>query len=362
MLRSADRKFSFGLKLLIYVISFLILCAASLLVFYDFLSVYESTRIYNYIDRYKSEISENGPTSACLDAALKIADTNIFSEEEVANFASDVLREAEFKKSASKSNENLTVYTVSSQGRPLGSVSFTANHNAKFGCISWALSGEDYDFSAFCSDSSIILPPGYTAVINGKPLDSRYIISDDIELTSLKEFYKTYPELPHLTEYSTGMQLGSPSFVIRDTNGNTVSSEELTDVAFLSTQKPEDFDTLKAFCNDFITNYVQFTADVNGTHYNYYYTLLDLCVDGSELRERIHRAIDSFGFTLTKQCDITDITCHYIIKLDATHYLADLSYATRIIGRAEAVDDSRNVRLVISKHDGKYLAESMNNY
>lgn len=362
MLKSEDRKLSFGLKLLIYVICFMILCAASLLVFYDFLSVYESTRIYNYLNQYQSQIAENGPTSACIDAALKIADTNLLSQDEVISFASDVLKEAEFKKSAAKSNEDITVYTVSSQGKPLGSVSFAANDHAKYGCTSWALSNEDYDFSAFCSESSIILPPGYTAALNGKTLDSRYILSDNIEMASLKEFYKTYPELPHLTEYHTGLQLGNPSLVIYDVNGNTVSYEELTDEAFLSAQKPDNFDSLKAFCDDFITNYVQFTADVNGTHFNYYYTLLDLCVDGSELRERIHRAIDSFGFTLTKQCDITDITCHYIIKLDATHYLADCTYATTIVGRADAVDDSRNVRLIISNQDGKYLAESMNNY
>ena len=355
------KRSQFGLGLLIYIIIFLILSVAALIFFYDWLKAYEETRPYNSVDAYTASLSEEGPGESIL-ASLTEVDRSIQSDEEIESFISDILSRTEFVRSSSLSTPEKLVYTALADGKPIGTVSFIPSEEKKLGFQSWMLSEEHYDFSSYMNTSTFVIPEDYHASVNGTVLTKQYVTSSDTPYTALSPYYDNFLSLPYLVTYTSGKYLGEVNEAITDRYGKVVTEAEMTEAAFLDTCTSADHEKLSAFTRKFASTYVQFTADVNGSYYYYYSELRQMVSEGSPLLERMSQALDSFGFTTTKSCDIIEDSINFCMPMDSSHYLVDYSYTTRTVGRAEAVEDSRNIRLVVSDQNGKLLVDSMNYY
>ena len=355
------KKSRFGLGLLIYIFLFLILSVTALIFFYDWLKAYEETRPYNSVNAYSETLATNGPGDAILSSLTEI-DHSLQSEEEIKAFVADILSRAEYIRSSSLSTPEKLVYSVRADGRSIGTVSFEPSEEKRLGFQSWALASENYDFSSYLNESSFTIPEDYHASVNGTILSAKYITSDDTPYSSLSTYYDTFPSLPHLVTYTSGKYLGQAEEAVIDRNGKTVSEADMTEAVFLDSCTSSDRDRLSVFTRKFASTYVQFTADVNGSHYYYYSELRQMVSDDSPLVSRMSQALDSFGFTTTKSCDIIEDSINFCLPIDSYHYLADYSYTTKTVGRAEAVEDSRNIRLVVSDQNGKLLVDSMNYY
>ena len=351
----------FGIGLLIYIIIFLILSVAALIFFYDWLKAYEETRPYNAVDAYTASLTDNGPGSAVL-ASLSAVDRNIQSEEEIRAFVSDILSGARFIRSSTQSTPEKLVYTVLTDDADIGSVSFEPSGEKRLGFESWVLSEENYDFSSYLNTSSFVIPEDYSASVNGTVLSKQYITAADTPFTVLSPYYESFPSLPRLVTYTSGRYLGVAEEAIIDRYGKTAEDADLTEFVFLDTCTASDRERLSIFVRKFASTYVQFTADVNGSYYYYYSELRQMVSEGSPLQDRMAQALGSFGFTTTKSCDIIEDSVNFCMPMDSTHYLVDYTYTTKTVGRAEAVEDSRNIRLVISDNSGNLLVDSMNYY
>ena len=356
-----SKKSHFGLGLLIYILLFMILSLIALIFFYDWLKAYEETRPYNSVNAYTETLAANGPGEAVIDSLTEV-DRSLQSEEEIKTFAADILSRAEYVRSSSLSTPEKLVYTVRADGRSIGTVSFEPSEEKRLGFSSWMLASENYDFSAYLNESSFVIPEDYQASVNGKILSAKYITSDDTQYSSLSAYYDSFPSLPHLVTYTSGKYLGQAEEAVIDRNGKTVSRADMTEAVFLDSCTSSDRDRLSAFVRKFASTYVQFTADVNGSHYYYYSELRPMVSESSSLLTRMSQALDSFGFTTTKSCDIIEDRVNFCLPMDSSHYLVDYSYTTETVGRAEAVEDSRNIRLVVSDQGGKLLVDSMNYY
>ena len=358
---SKRKKSRFALGLLIYIFLFLILSVIALIFFYDWLKAYEETRPYNSLNAYTETITANGPGDAVL-ASLTEIDRSLQSEDKIASYIADILSRTEYVRSSSLSTPEKLVYSAQADGRNIGTVTFEPSEEKRLGFHSWTLASENYDFSSYLNKSSFVIPEDYHASVNGKILSEKYITSDDTPYSSLSAYYSSFPSLPHLVTYTSGKYLGQAEEAVIDRTGKTVNQADMTETVFLDSCTPSDRDRLSVFVRQFASTYVQFTADVNGSHYYYYNELRQMVSEGSSLLDRMSQALDSFGFTTTKSCDIIEDSVNFCLPMDSSHYLVDYSYTTKTVGRAEAVEDSRNIRLVISDQNGKLLVDSMNYY
>ena len=355
------KKSCFGTGLLIYIFLFLILSVIALIFFYDWLKAYEETRPYNSVDAYTETIRTKGPGDAVL-ASLSQVDRSLQSDQEIRFFVADILSRTEYIRSSTLSTPEKLVYSARADGRSIGTVSFEPSEEKRLGFRPWTLASEDYDFSFYLNESTFVIPEDYQASVNGTILSSQYITSDDTQYQSLSAYYDSFPSLPHLVAYTSGKYLGQAEEAVIDRNGKTAEPADMTESVFLDSCTASEKDMLSAFARKFASTYVQFTADVNGSYYYYYNELRQMVSEGSPLLDRMSQALGSFGFTTTKSCDIIEDSVNFCLPMDESHYLVDYSYTTKTVGRAEAVEDSRNIRLVVSDQNGKLLVDSMNYY
>ena len=147
-----------------------------------------------------------------------------------------------------------------------------------------------------------------------------------------------------------------------DGSGSPVSPEDRTEMHFLDTADSGTRIRLSDFAREFVSDYVQFTADVGGSHYVYYSQLQQMIRPGSPLLDRMAQSLGSFGYTTTRSCKIIEDRVNICMSFSRGVYFVDYSYTTETVGSAEAVKDSRNVRLVMEEEGDRLLVTDMTYY
>ena len=201
---SNRKKSRFGVGLLIYIFLFLILSVIALIFFYDWLKAYEETRPYNSVNAYTETLAVNGPGNAVLTSLTEV-DRSLQSEAEIKAFVADILSRTEFVRSSALSTPEKLVYSARADGRSIGTVSFGPTEEKRLGFRFWALASEDYDFSSYLNNSTFVIPEDYQASVNGTILSRQNITSDDTPYSSLSAYYDSFPSLPHLVTYTSGI-------------------------------------------------------------------------------------------------------------------------------------------------------------
>ena len=361
MRRPYEERSRFGTGLIIYILIFLILTAIGLIIFYDWLDAYEKTRPANAVKAYEESLHEYGLTEAALDSLTGV-DRKLQSDKDIIAYTKDLLSQAGLIRSLEKSTADQQVYTVLAEGKKIGMVVFRPTGEKKFNFNAFVPSEEEYDFSAWAETVSVNVPEKYTVSVNGFPLDDSYCTESGVRYKTLQDYYSDYSVLPTMVTYTTGNILGKPEVIITDRSGKTFSPEDLSEAAFLDSCTSEDKARLSDFARDFIYNYVQFTADVGGGHYIYYNELRQMISQDSLLLDRMAQSLGSFGYTTTRSCTITDDSVNICCPFSESVFFVDYSYTTKTVGSGEAVEDSRNVRLVVEESGDRLLVREMTYY
>ena len=360
--RTKKKKAGFGTGLLIYVIVMLILSVTALLLFYDWLGAYENSRPAVAVEHFRQQLDENGLTDAC-HSALAEVDRALQSETEITAFAENVLDSAVYARSLSGEETGQIVYMMRVDGNNIGKLTLKQTGDKKFGFQSWEVAKEEYDFSSFYSSFSVTVPEDYQVLCSGTVLDRSYITESGIEYATLASYYADYPSLPHLVRYTSGIRLGFSEMEVLDRSGKPVSEKEMTDQHFLDVCNATDKARLSEFTREFMSNYIQFTANVGGGFYYYYSLCRQMVAPDSPLLDRMGQAVQSFGFTTTKSCDVIRDSVNLCTRIDANHYLTDYTYTTEIVSPDGRAQDTRNVRLLIEvSPKDQLLVSLMNNY
>ena len=360
-MRPDRRKSRFGTGLIIYVLVFLILTAVVLILFYDLLEAFELTRPYNAANAYENALRENGLSENAL-ASLTGIDRKLQSDSAILAQAKDLLSEAVLVRSLAKSAPDKQVYSVRAEGADIGTVTFRPTGEKKFNFRAFVPAEEEYDFSGWSESVTLQVPEDYTVSVNGVALDASYRTESGVRYRTLQDYYDDYSSLPTLTAYTSGNVLGKPEIAVTDRSGNVVPADELTEEHFLDTCSKEDRSRLSDFARNFVFNYVQFTADVGGGHYLYYNEVRQMITQDSPLLDRMAQSLGSFGFTTTHSCTIVDDSVNICCPFGSGVYFVDYSYTTKTVGSGDAVEDSRNVRLVVEDSSGKLLVREMTYY
>ena len=74
------------------------------------------------------------------------------------------------------------------------------------------------------------------------------------------------------------------------------------------------------------------------------------------------QSLGSFGFTTTHSCKIIRDSVNICCPFGRNIYFVDYSYTTETVGSGNAVEDSRNVRLVMEDTSGQLLVREMTYY
>lgn len=360
-MRPYGEKSRFGTGLVIYILIFLILTAVGLIIFYDWLDAFEKTRPTHAVKAYEESLHEYGLTEETL-ASLTGVDRKLQSDKDIRAYTKDLLSQAALFRSLEKSSSDRQVYTVRSEGANIGTVAFCPTGEKKFNFHAFVPSEEEYDFSAWAETVSVNVPENYTVSVNGVPLDDSYCTESGIRYKTLQDYYDDYSGLPTMVTYTTGNVLGKPEVTVTDRSGKTYIPEELTEAIFLDSCTAEDRARLSDFARDFVNNYVQFTADVGGGHYIYYNELRQMVTQDSPLLDRMTQSLGSFGYTTTRSCNIIRDSVNICCPFNRSVYFVDYSYTTKTVGSGEAVEDSRNVRLVVEDSGGTLLVREMTYY
>ncbi len=360
MERSKRRSSRFGLGLLLYVIIFLIVSVLVLLYFYDWLSQYEATRPAAAVSAYKEMLTRELP--AGIEKAASEVDRNLQSDTEIRDFLRSLLNRAEIVRSSAQSTDSELIYLIRVDRQPIGRLKLEQTGEQKLGFQAWSITGQEYDLSAYFTTAAVTVPENYSVTCGDVTLDKSYITESGIPYTILEPYYSELPSLPYLVTYTSGIRLGETDLQVFDTAGKAVKAEEMMDSRFLDNCSADDKERFSLFTRDFISNYVQFTANVNGGFYYYYSLMRQMVVPESRLYERLGQSLGSFGFTTTRSCDIIRDSLNLCSQLDRTHYLVDYTYTTETHSQEGSAEDTRSVRLLITTADDKTLVLFMNNY
>ena len=206
-----------------------------------------------------------------------------------------------------------------------------------------------------------MLPSDYSVSVNGCSNVANYIVDDSVEYNTLSSFYNYYDNLPKLVKYEFGSYLGPESLVIKDSGGNYISSDMLTEPDFLSNCTEETISEIKSFTDKFISNYVAYAANLNGSYYYHFMVTRDMTVPYGQLFNRLGQALGSFGYTTILSCDIISNDINLCYEHNGC-YFVDISYVTETLGRADAVQEANNIRMSIVPYNGGFRAETMFNY
>ena len=116
--KESKKKLSLYAKgMIIYSSVLLVAALVVLLVLYNFLNAFESSRTLNCVEAYLSSMEENGLSENCL-SALDIIDENIQSREESIAYVEEILPEISFGKSSKLSTQDKPAYLLSYNKKP----------------------------------------------------------------------------------------------------------------------------------------------------------------------------------------------------------------------------------------------------
>ena len=356
--KESKKKLSWYAKgMIIYSSVLLVAALVVLLVLYNFLNAFESSRPLNCVEAYLSSMEENGLSENFL-SALDIIDENIQSREESIAYVEEILPEISFGKSSKLSTQDKPAYLLSYNKKPLGTVYLKALDKHPFGFTFWEVQGDEYDFSNICQSHSLLVPSDCKVFVNGQELSDKYITEGSIKYDSFTGFYDYLENLPLMVKYESGCYLGNPSLQILDSSGKEISPDGLSEVDFLANCTEDEEEHIEEYSREFVNRYVTYTANVYDFYYSNYQRCRELAVPGSQFTYRLEQAIGSFGYTQVDSCDVVKFNLNFCTKQN-DHYFADISYTIETVTRKGPYQEDLNIRISMVPNGDSFLTDVM---
>ncbi len=338
----------FGLFMLIYGAVFLITLGWVLQKFYHYLAAYEDSRPKHVLNAYMDGLTADHVVDLSQDVIDQV-DHNLQSVEECRTYIAQALEKGfSYAKKSSESTETKQVYVIRSGLQVIGQFTMEVTHVDDYGFTYWGVTDESFDLSYLIgSKVSTVAPDHYTVSVNGKALDSSYIVGDPMKYDALKPFYGDY-ELPMLVTYQAGPFLGDFDMITTDTEGNVLVMEEVEDVSTLAQNcSEEEVERLDDFVDLFLGKYVTYMSGANKNAEANLYGLLTVVVRGSDFESRMYGALTGQKVTQSKGDKIKEINNNYFFKLEDGRYACDVTYVIDTTGKQGVVTTTNNVRIIV---------------
>lgn len=358
MLRRVDR---FWLILTVCALSFLVAVGIGLLIFWDFMAAYETSRPKNAIEGYMAEVTPSY-ISQLSDVLPEGIDHALQSETDARQVIAQSIGTISYAKNTKLSTEEKTVYMVLNSGKPMGQVAMTVVRSDGFGLDYWAVTEERYDFSGLLSEPiTLTVPENFPVHANGVQLGESYITAHDVQFESLEEYYEKY-DLPTLCTYTVGPVMGQLALTVTDPEGQPVEITAETDMKqFLKNCSDEEVEDLQDFLANFVQCYTDFTSVTGGQGkmQSNYSRLLRYIVSGGTLAQRMKEAMVGLIWVTDRNASVEEITINMCLRLEEGRYLCDFTYVVDTNDFSGSVESTSRVEMVIVETKEGLKAESM---
>lgn len=342
------RFWPFALFMLIYATVALIGIELGLGMFHSYIAAYEDSRPKHVLNAYMDGLTAEHVADLSQEVIDQV-DHNIQSVEECREYIAQTFAKGfSYAKKSSESTETKQVYVVRSGLQVIGQFTMEVTHEDDYGFTYWEVTQETFDVSYLIGSTvSTVAPDNYNVSVNGKVLDSSYIVGDPMKYDALKPFYSDY-ELPMLVTYQAGPFLGELEMITTDTEGNPFVLEEVEDLSTLAQNcSEEEVEQLDEFVDFFLDKYVTYMSGANKSAELNLHRLLDYVVKDSDFADRMVGALVGQKVTQSQGDKITDITNNYFFKLQDGRYACDVTYVIDTTGKQGVVTTTNSVRIIV---------------
>ena len=361
--KTVRKKNKFLIFLLIWAAVLLLASVALWSVLSSFLNAYENSQPGSAVKEYIAEISSEQVES--LASPLLSELSPLQSRDSVVQELLERIQSSVPVKYSRESNDEQTVYYLRSNGEYIEKLVFVpGGESFGFGKSAWKLSSEEFLLKSLGAATEIKVPSDYSVYLDGEKLDSSYISEENIEYELFEGFYEAGYSLPYLCSYSTGLLSGSHELSVKDSKGNLVPEDCLTEACYLDNCTQAEKEGITAFVNEYIPAYVQFTSNSNrSTDLNYYY-VIQYVLSGSVLEDRLRDAKKSNGFNMSNGDEVTSIDCLEFYNLDGKNYIVNIEFCYETTGLHKEITSNVNrLKLMLRlSSTGAYQAEYMVQY
>lgn len=345
--------------MIIYVVAFIIIAAAALVLLYNFIGVYEVSGSKSCLNGYMDNLKQ-GIVPAVFEQELEQLDESIQSREDNLKWLSELVSEAGYARVPSENGAEYEDYAIVSRGVEIGRIRLAPMGVEKFGLEFWKVEDESYDLSSFIKSESFFLPENYTLQVGDASISAG---TEKREYEVLDYVYKRYDNLPYMHNFDSGSYIGDVDVVIKDDKGNVLSEDQLTEQYFLNNCDDELKARLEEFGKGFAYSYVNYGSNNGGAVYANFGKLHEIMDHNSEVYERVMSVWGGIFYTYTEYCNILSLDVNICSELADNLYLIDVSYTTETKGYADPVITDNYARIVAYETDyGQLLATNMYNY
>lgn len=356
--------FRFLSGMAIYAAVFIGILLIGLTVFWNFMEAYENSRPKTTINAYMEGLTEEHICDLSW-ALTDQVDHNIQTQQQCRDYIMNAIGDIDYAKKTKECTDTRQVFVLRTNNTVIGEFSIVAQEEDRYGFIPWTVEAEHFDLSSmnlFGSDYKVTVPSDHTVVVNGKQLDSSYIVEDMVRYKEIEDYYEGY-DLPYCVTYAVAPIMGELNAAIKDPDGNEVTFDENTDwTQYFRNCTDEEIKELDSFVSKYVSHYVSFTGSRKGTRHINYRKLMNYVVSGSDFATRLYDAIEGYEFGQSQHDIVTSLVTHYQTRLKEGHFLCDITYEVNTKGHDGWVKTVTNAKLVIVRTEQGLKVESMSVY
>lgn len=348
--KNLGRKIYF-IFLTIYVVLLSAAACYGLKIVWDYAEEYEAARPDYVISAYVDELRQNRWVDSMEDT-VKAMSHEMQTNSECADVVKEMLaNEITYSRTASDSAGTAS-YSLFCDGRKFGVITLVEDEDyadkVKYGMLPWKISEESFDFTGLYSHVEITVPSTFTVELNGNELGEEYIVEENIKMDVLEDYYESCPTLPTKVTYRFENVIGTLNPVVYDENGNEfVIDESRDDSQYIKACDDATMARLNDFAYEFSVRYFEFISGITDPGYGYA-RLSTVMKSGSDLDDRMKRALDGLSWAHTASLRIDSIELNGGSDLGDGYYLADVTTKTTTLqpGQGE-VNGTHNLKIVI---------------
>ena len=331
---------------------------------------YELSRPNHTMDEYVSALSRNLWDEGIADT-VKTMPHEVQSDEEVAEHVRSMLSNGVSYLRKGGGGEGRAVYSLRCNGNEFGTVTIVEEENfdsridteafpwrlLPWSIRPWRVESESFDFNGLYSSVSVAVPRNYTVMLNGVRLGPEYIVEDGIPYDVLQDYYSRYDGLPKKQRYQFDNVIGSIEPVILDENGEVFPLDPTkSDAQFIKPATPEKLERLSQFTAGFIDRYLRYTSGAVDPTYGYQ-RLQPYLLHGSDLDDRMQKAIDGLSWAHTDSVTIDSAQLNGALALGDNFYICDISsVATTFTAGKGETESVSNMRVIVREKNDDYRA------
>lgn len=301
--------------LLIYVISAVVIIAAGLVVFWNYISAYEMSRTDGVMERYMAE-DLNRTLQHAVQNFVEQEPSAFESGEERKNALQGMFQNGEwsYRKDAEQFMPETPVYKIFLDKEELGGVRLASEPGGlfSFGLSRWIVSESYFDLNRLTETYAVYAPEDAAVTVNGVPLN---VENCSLELDvpeELEPYAGDLAQLPGWVKYSfTAVSLPEVRLA-SDSEEYWMSWDETNPGVFSVTQQSgtELSGELHTYVQDFVRAYVAYTSHATGGPGQ----VQSYMVPGGSLYERMTASMDGMSWVHGVTSTMSELTA------DDLHY------------------------------------------